>query len=303
MTTPLVSVILPTRNRVDFLRGAVASVLRQSERDLELIVVDDASSDETQAYLAALLAEDARVRIVRNAVPKGGAGARNEGVMLSRGKWIAFLDDDDEWMPNKLRKQLETLNANSSAVACSCAYFRRFPSGRSVAVAVPSNASLEDMLIENRLGGASLCVCSSTVLKSIGGFDQRLRSAQDHDLWMRLIQAGAVVVCDELLVIYRAHAGPRVTNDQQSQYAGARRFYFKYRHLMNETARRRRISHNCFLMSRQMARGSGHRVRYLLLSMLNARPWASLRYARSSIPRLAKDALLNSLRFWTSRAR
>jgi len=303
MTTPLVSVILPTRNRVDFLRAAVASVLRQSERDLELIVVDDASSDGTKTYLAALSAEDRRVRIVRNAVPKGGAGARNDGILLSRGKWIAFLDDDDEWMPIKLRRQLKMLDANGSAVACSCGYIRHLPSGRSTAVTVPSNMSLEDLLIENRLGGASLCVCSSTVLKSIGGFDERFRSAQDHDLWVRLIQAGTVVVCDESLVIYRAHGGPRVTNDQQSQYAGARRFYFKYRHLMNETVRRRRISHNCFLMSRQMARGSPYRFRYLLLSVLNAQPRASLRYARSSIPRLARDALLNSLRFWTSRAR
>jgi glycosyltransferase involved in cell wall biosynthesis len=303
MATPLVSVILPTRNRVDFLRGAVASVLRQSERDLELIVVDDASSDDTGTYLAALSAKDSRVRIVRNAVPKGGAGARNAGILRSRGKWIAFLDDDDEWLPIKLRRQLEMLNANGSAVACSCAYVRRLPSGWSTVVTIPSNASLEDLLVENRLGGASLCVCSSLVLKSIGGFDERFLSAQDHDLWVRLIQAGTVVVCDESLVIYRAHGSARVTNDQQSQYVGARCFYFKYRHLMNETLRRRRISHNCFLMSRQMSRGSRYRFRYLLLSMFNAQPWTSLRYARSSIPRLAKDTLLNGLRFWTSRAR
>jgi glycosyltransferase involved in cell wall biosynthesis len=299
MMTPLVSVILSTRNRVDLLRGAVASVLGQSEPDLELIVVDDASSDDTERYLASLSAEDARVRVVRNPVPKGGAGARNEGMSLSRGKWIAFLDDDDEWMPTKLRRQLEMLHANGSAVACSCAYVRRLPSGWSTVVTVPSNARLEDLLIENRLGGASLCICSSVVLKSIGGFDERFRSAQDHDLWVRLIQVGTVVVCDESLVIYGAHGGRRVTNDQQAQYAGARRFYFKYRHLMNETLRRRRLSHNCFLMSRQMFRGSRYRFRYLLLSMFNAQPSTSLRYARSSIPRLAKDTLLKGLRLWT----
>src|SRR5665213_1350208 len=152
MIQPLVSVIVPTRDRVQILRAAVASVLRQSATNFELIVVDDASTDGTSSYLAELATMDKRVRVVRNAAPKGGAGARNEGISHARGEWIAFLDDDDEWLPNKIRRQLETLAANVAAVACSCSYVRRFSSGRSKVVAVPTKVTLQQMLVENLLG-------------------------------------------------------------------------------------------------------------------------------------------------------
>jgi glycosyltransferase involved in cell wall biosynthesis len=288
---PLVSVVIPTRDRLEFLRLAAVSVLRQSQDDLELIIVDDASEDGTAAYLVELARRDCRVRTVRNAVPQGGAGARNLGISQSRGHWIAFLDDDDEWLPEKLQRQLQRLKSTASAVACSCNFIMRFSSGRSKMVQVVPDATLQQLLFENELGSASLCICSSNVLKGIGGFDARLRSAQDHDLWVRVRQQGDVVVCDEALVLYSAHARPRITNNMQSQYHGARRFYFKHRHIMDASGRRRRVARNCFLMSRQETRGLRHRLRYLILSMRNSPPLEALSYAASSLPRLVRDAL------------
>src|ERR1039457_205207 len=250
-THPLVSVIIPTRDRVGFLRRAVASVLKQSQSDLELIIVDDASVDGTAAYLAEMERQDGRVRVLRNSAPRGGAGARNEGISESLGQWIAFLDDDDEWLPEKLQRQLQMLSSTASAVACSCSFVMRFSWGRSKFIRVPSNVTLRQLLLENQLGSASLCMCSSEVLREIGGFDARLPSAQDQDRWARLRQRGNVVVCDEALVLYRAHGGRRITNNMQSQYLGARRFYFKHRPMMDAADRRRRLARHCFLMSRQ----------------------------------------------------
>src|SRR3954471_3920817 len=109
MTTPRVSVVVPTHNRADVVGRAVASVLAQTERDLEVIVVDDASTDGTAQRLAELAKGDDRIRIIANAVALGGGGARNAGIAASRGQWVAFLDDDDEWLPAKLAIQLETL--------------------------------------------------------------------------------------------------------------------------------------------------------------------------------------------------
>jgi glycosyltransferase involved in cell wall biosynthesis len=289
---PLVSVVIPTRDRMHFLMRAVDSVLKQSQGDLELTIVDDASQDGTAAYLVQLQRNDARVQSVRNDVARGGAGARNQGIAASRGQWIAFLDDDDEWLPGKLQRQLQMLQSAPSAVACSCDFIMRYSSGRSKMVRVTQHATLQQLLFQNELGSASLCMCSSTVLKSIGGFDTNLPSAQDQDLWARLRQQGDVVVCSEPLVLYSAHGGRRITNDMQAQYLGARRYYFKHRDNMDLRCRRDRMARSCYLMSRQASRPVRHRLRYLRLSMRPSRPMEALAYAISTLPRLLADAVL-----------
>jgi glycosyltransferase involved in cell wall biosynthesis len=295
---PLVSVVIPTRDRLEFLRRAVASVLAQSEQNLELIVVDDASSDETPAYLTELTSGDSRVRMVRNAQAKGGAGARNEGMRHSHGEWVAFLDDDDEWMPTKLEKQLRALSGNAAAVACSCSYTMHLRSVWAKAVFVPSDVTLQQLLAGNTLGGASMCICLRRVLEEIGGFDAKLKSAQDLDLWVRLRERGEILSCDEALVLLRVHTGPRISSNMHSQYQGARRFYFKHRGLMNRSLRRDRLAYSCFIMSRQTSRGLRFRYRHLLLALLslgNSSIGLSLSYLRSSAPRLAGDAVCRGL--------
>jgi glycosyltransferase involved in cell wall biosynthesis len=288
---PLVSVILPTRNRADLIPRAVTSVLAQSEENFELILVDDASEDDTGKYLAAVATQDRRVRLVRNATPQGGAGARNEGIAGSKGKWIAFLDDDDEWMSTKLQHQLQKLDAEPDAVACSCSYIESYPARSSRVMHVPERVTLQQLLARNCLGGASMCLCSGSVLKDIGGFDREFASGQDFDLWVRLRQKGNVVTCNEPLVVHRIHDGPRITSDMRAQYLGARHFYFKHRTLMDAPLRRHSIAFTCFMMSRQTTRALRHRVRYLMLSLLNSSLRSSLGYAKGSLPRLLRDAL------------
>jgi glycosyltransferase involved in cell wall biosynthesis len=288
---PLVSVILPTRDRLTQLRRAVSSVCAQSERRLELIVVDDGSTDGTWEYLERLPAEEGRIRVVRNAVSMGGSGARNEGIRLSRGKWLAFIDDDDEWLPQKLERQLQTLAQHTAAVACSCGYLVRSASRVLKVSRVQPGVTVQELLVANRLGGASMCVCSGATLTSIGGFDAKLKSAQDLDLWVRLRRAGEVAVCSEPLVVHWAHSGPRITTNTQSQYAGLRRFHFKHRSLMSAATRRHRLAHSCYLMSTQDTRPLRRRLRYLAMAMLNASPRVALAFAKRSAPRLVQAAL------------
>ena len=97
---PDVSVIIPTYDRSEFLRTAIASVLAQTLQDFEIIVVDDASADDTQEVVGNL--DDGRIRYIRHEINKGVAATRNTGVLNSKGKYIAFLDDDDKWFPEKL---------------------------------------------------------------------------------------------------------------------------------------------------------------------------------------------------------
>lgn len=289
MKTPLVSVVLPTHNRAAFLERAIRSVLEQTEKNIELIVVDDASTDGTAELLNQLVRSDPRIRMLRNSESLGGGGARNAGIAASSGEWIAFLDDDDEWVATKLRLQLDKLRAYSSAVACSCSFERHFSYRASKTVRLPENVALHQLLRESVLGGASMCLCSREVLLRIGGFDSKFKSGQDWDLWVRLRQEGEIVVCNEVLVNYQDHDGQRITNNMYSQHLGARRFYFKHRHQMDLSLRRFRVSYSCFILSRQSERNLRSRFRYLILSLRHAPLLVGVSYVISSIPRLIKD--------------
>lgn len=121
---PLVSVVIPTYNRAEFLPRAVESVLRQTVDDFELIVVDDASTDDTEAVVERF--DDPRVEYVRHGTNRGGSAARNTGIERSSGEYIAFLDSDDEWYPRKLERQVEELRSRSDEwVATYCGFERR----------------------------------------------------------------------------------------------------------------------------------------------------------------------------------
>lgn len=288
---PLVSIVMPTRNRAAFLHRAIRSVLAQTETCIELIVVDDASSDETPEIVAQYARADSRVRGVRNEVAAGGGGARNIGIRSGGGKWVAFIDDDDEWLPEKLERQLALMATNLSAVACSCGFEQHFPSGKVRTVYLQDRPVLEDLLVGSVLGGASMCLCSRAVLNDIGGYDTALRSGQDWDLWTRLREQGEIEVCREVLVRYQAHDGPRISNNMASQYQGARRFYFKHRSKMSKPTRRMRIAYACFIMSRQPTRSLRARWRYLLLAVRHAPVRVAVSYVASSVPRLVVGIL------------
>jgi GT2 family glycosyltransferase len=146
-------------------------------------------------------------------------------------------------------------------------------------------------LRDNLLGGASVCVASREALERLGGFDPRLRSSQDWDLWIRLRQQGRIIVCPEPLVNYLEHDGERITNRLDSQLRGALRIYFKYRLEMDEAARRRHLSLLCYVKSRQSKRRSGFRLRYLALCLRTSTWRAALSHGVRSAPGIIRDML------------
>lgn len=289
MNHPLVSVVVPTHNRAAFIGVAIRSVLAQTDKNLEIIVVDDASTDETPVILRQLANIDSRIKILRNTKSLGGGGARNVGIHASSGEWIAFLDDDDEWDKTKIKYQLEKMRAHPSAVACTCSYKLQLGLRSAKVVRIKNEISLDQLLRRNYLGGASMCLCSRNVLLRIGGFDTGFRSGQDWDLWVRLLEEGEIVNCEDVLVNYGIHNGARISNNLDSQYFGARRFYFKYRSLMNDSIRKLRVSNCCFIMSQQKKRGINSRLKYLRLAFCNSSFRVRLSYAKNSLPILIKD--------------
>lgn len=234
---PMISVVIPTHNRRERLVRAIASVYAQTWPNIEIVVVDDASSDDTPAYLEGLALKDQRVRVVRNKFALGGGGARNRGIAEATGAYIAFLDDDDVWVPEKLEIQFSMLLAKPGVSAVSCGFIAEFPFFGKRAVRVVAPVDEQQLLRSNHLGGASMCLTSKAALVAVGGFDPRLCSGQDWDLWLKLYDQGEIVVSDQALVRYIPHTGMRITSNPNSTYRGRRRIYFRYLQKMDKITR------------------------------------------------------------------
>ena len=203
---PRVSVVIPTHNRAGLVVRAIRSVLDQTMADLELIIVDDASTDGTAAIVAQV--NDARLQFVRLAENGRQSRAMNEGVRRARAEWVAFLDDDDEWLPHKLSAQLARLAEvpNASAVYCRCNV--QTSEGLRTAISRPTlpEGDITDALLSRRmLITPSGYMVRRDALIEAGGFDEALFASQDMDLWLRLCQAGhRFAIVPEPLFIYHA---------------------------------------------------------------------------------------------------
>ncbi|HEX2112361.1 MAG TPA: glycosyltransferase family 2 protein [Gaiellaceae bacterium] len=199
------TVVIPTRNRADLVGTAVHGALRQDDVDVEVIVVDDRSADETPRRLAAI--RDPRVHVLRLEDEGGLAAARNTGIAEARGDWIAFLDDDDLWSPRKLARQLEAAYAARASFVYAGVVIvdeARRPTG---AFPVPEpDGLLRRLLARNVLAaGSSNVMARAAVLERIGGFDTQLSQLADWDLWIRLAAAGRAAAVREILVGYVEH--------------------------------------------------------------------------------------------------
>ncbi|APZ35200.1 hypothetical protein BOH66_13805 [Microbacterium aurum] len=211
MTAPesvLVSVIVATNRAGEFLDEAIGSLAAQSETRYELIVVDDGSPDPTAVRQAAAAVGGA---VVLRQAPGGPAAARNAGVRRARGRWLAFLDDDDRWHPDRLAAQLARFDADAAAVAGYCG-MRTIDARGEVLIDADQVAVDDEADIARRRTGIILpnLMVRTDVFTEVGGFDPALRLAEDLDLLLRVAQRGPVVFEPRPLVDYRTH-GDNVT--------------------------------------------------------------------------------------------
>ncbi|MGQ9669124.1 glycosyltransferase family 2 protein [Desulfosoma sp.] len=185
MVPNLISVIIPTRNRAAMVRQAVESALAQKSVSLELIVVDDGSQDDTPSLLASYGEAVLRLRLDPS---QGVSAARNAGILVSRGEWIAFLDSDDLWLPGKLRAQLDYFRQHSHMRICQTEEIwihkgrRRNPKKYH---AKPSGWCFE-RLLERCLVSPSAVMLHRSLLDEVGLFDESLPACEDYDLWLRI---------------------------------------------------------------------------------------------------------------------
>lgn len=237
---PLVSVIIPTRDRRRLVTRAVASVRSQTYPHMEIIVVDDGSSDGT----AEVMAEHGDVTLIRLEPAIGGAAARNRGIRASQGELVAFLDSDDEWLPRKIERQVALLTASErlGAVYCRHLHHDDATDRRGLARSELYRGDITHHLLTGRCPRTvSLFLVRRAALDSVEGFDEDLRGFQDTDLWIRMSSQWDFDAVDEPLVVVHNHDGARITTDIGARHAALDSFLGKWGDAMEAQIGRRGV--------------------------------------------------------------
>lgn len=237
--SPLVSVIIPTHNRADILPRAINSVLSQSYTNYEIIVVDDGSVDNTQEFLLKFKSD--KLRFLKNETSKGACNARNKGIQAAAGELLAFLDDDDEYLPTYLEEIIKIYDPKWAYIFSRCYYV--YKEAGKVKKLVPKKnkyVDAEQMLYEMSAG--NLFIVEKSKMLNIIGFDENLEKAQDYDVLLRLNLKFGTAYCLQrpLYIMHTEHDKPRITNSPRELHA-LWILYKKYRHLYNRKQRKYRL--------------------------------------------------------------
>ena len=285
-----VTVVVPTRNRRPILTTTLQSILAQQEVALSVVVVDDASTDDSNDWLAAH--PDARLQVIRHGQPTGPSAARNDGLAAADTHWVAFCDDDDLWSPTKLAAQLHALRNNHHA-GWSCT--GTVSVDDSLDVIGHQRPYLGDDLrgalrVENVIpGGGSTVLAERSVLLDAGGWDETLPACEDFDLWCRLAQRSEMAPVDAPLVAYRVWSGsrsadPRLMGEWQDHVLA--RYRGDHVNDIERSALRRDQYLGRFLLRR---RQRGPAARHFFQMAIRYRLWTHLVHAAVALtsPRLA----------------
>ena len=209
----MVSIIIPTYNRENVIKRAVNSVLRQSYSAYEVIIVDDGSTDGTEDVVASI--EDPRIRYIALKENQGVAHARNVGIREARYEYIAFLDSDDEWLPNKLKRQMKKMQAvpnEFAMVYCRMSGLMRNRTDRFVCPQrdyvkeILEGNLFQPLLFQNVIGTPTIVV-RKECLEQVGGFKEALRCLEDWELILRIARRWKIGFVDEILVEVHKSAG------------------------------------------------------------------------------------------------
>jgi glycosyltransferase involved in cell wall biosynthesis len=217
---PFLSVIIPAFNIEHYITDAICSIQVQSIPEVEIIVIDDNSTDRTANAIRAIKG-DKRLRFITNPrEARGPSGSRNTGLRIARGKYIGFLDGDDLWHPEKARRHIEVMERHTG-IDLTFSRWRTIDehghdTGRVSWAPRKQYFQVEDLLKENLIGGSSNVICRKSAIDEAGLFDLSLRAAVDLDLWLRIARLRERNICfiDDVLTEYRLREG-QITKDWQ----------------------------------------------------------------------------------------
>ncbi|OGZ45465.1 MAG: hypothetical protein A3C84_00065 [Candidatus Ryanbacteria bacterium RIFCSPHIGHO2_02_FULL_48_12] len=220
---PLVSIILPTWNRVRFLQSAIDGILEQTYQNFELLVLDDGSTDETPEIMRQIMAEknDPRIRYIQLETHQGGAQARNIGIRQARGEFIASQDDDDEWDPQYLEKQVSNLSALPKTYGMSyVSYWRVLTSGKKILMPPrnvrPKSGNIYggDIMRKN-YNPYQTALIRKSVLEDVGLINEEMNSLYDWEMWLRIAKKYQIAHIDEPLFTQNSTPGSNSTDPKK----------------------------------------------------------------------------------------
>lgn len=214
---PLVTIYMPTYNRIELLKRAVDSVLNQDYKNIELIVVDDMSTDETPQYLAKKSEQDSRFKYFINYKNSGACVSRNKAIVAARGEFITGLDDDDYFLPDRVSNLInfwiEIHNSSTDCIAIYTNSFVKNENNQLVPIKRKNSCTKKDLICSNYIGNQLFT--RTIYMKNIGGFDGKLAAWQDLECWYRLLDScnsKAYLEPSYSYVIDISHAHERITN-------------------------------------------------------------------------------------------
>ncbi len=221
-----VCIIVPTHNRAEMLDRALRSILAQTYVNWETVIIANGCTDATIPVVRKYMSDDGRFRLIEIKDSIGGAKARNIGLDNTSGDYLAFLDDDDEWLPDKLAEQVDAIErTNSPIVGCDYHYYINGTYEKTSRL--DSSVTLDDMYYENILGSYSFCMTRTRYVKGIR-INEKLFACQDWDLWIKIMLAEGrkCIVVKKPLVKYHQHVWARIT-DQKDKAMKARSVFLK----------------------------------------------------------------------------
>ncbi|MEA2573723.1 MAG: hypothetical protein QOH93_1021 [Chloroflexia bacterium] len=226
---PTVSAVITTYNYGRFLPPAIESVLAQTLRPDEIIVVDDGSTDDTAAIVARYADRGVRYVYKENG---GGSSARNAGILAAKCELIAFLDGDDRWLPHKLERQIEQMVRHPHVGLVSGSEWQVDERGEHpyLVARQPLEAAhvYKRMLVENFIGNTSLALVRRSVFARVGTFDEKVPLGHDWDMWLRIAREYPVSVIEEPLIYYTRHSGSLSAGKLEQRYRSNREFHRRY---------------------------------------------------------------------------
>jgi glycosyltransferase involved in cell wall biosynthesis len=244
-----ISIVIPTYNRADILPRALESVLSQTVSDFEVIVVDDGSTDNTEAVVNSY--DDPRLRYVRSEERKGANAARNAGIDAAEADIVSFLDSDDTFHPQHLEVAMNRLNNAPSSCGGVFTAFKKVRDGETVTISdAPAEFITQDQLItENVVGGFSTVTLRSEVFETVGRLDEEMPSAQDIEFFIRVLEEYSLLGIDRPLMTYYYDAD-RISDDIERKIAGQERLMEKHGHKLSRAGQSRIYSSRAFVYAR-----------------------------------------------------
>lgn len=225
---PTVSVVIPTYSRANLLPRALESVLNQTYDDIEVIIVDDCSPDDTPNVVESY--SDNRIEYIRHDRNRGANAARNTGICAASGEYLALLDDDDKWLEDKLKLQISLFEELEDSFGLVYAGRRIVLNEEVIEKYLPHlEGDIYQRLLRRNVIPSETPLIKNECFDQIGLFDNELRSCQDWDMWLRIAESYKISFVPEVLAISFWDTSNRISNDFTRKFQGYWRLHEKYK--------------------------------------------------------------------------